>query len=138
MAPPSVTADEQFPIEVHVYSQFATSGTVTLRKGSETLESKTVQLEQGTQPNRVQHPREGRNQYCDVSKRACNAKEDSFDANNTFRQPVVVNGRPRILYVESHEASAQYLRRALESEGLIVDVIAPEALPQAVSQLDAL
>ena len=44
-----------------------------------------------------------------------------------FRQPVVVNGRPRILYVESHEASAQYLRRALESEGLIVDVIAPES-----------
>ena len=33
MAPPSVTADEQFPIEVHVYSQFATSGTVELKKG---------------------------------------------------------------------------------------------------------
>ena len=46
------------------------------------------------------------------------AKDDSFDANNTFRQPVVVNGRPRILYIESHEASAQYLEKALESEGL--------------------
>src|SRR5262249_28549595 len=29
LAPPSVTADEQFPVEVHVYSQFPTTGTVT-------------------------------------------------------------------------------------------------------------
>ena len=32
MAPPSVTADEQFPVEVHVYSQFPTSGTVDAQK----------------------------------------------------------------------------------------------------------
>ena len=135
MAPPSVTADEQFPIEVHVYSQFATSGTVTLRKGSETLESKTVQLEQGL--NRIAFSARVKDETSTVTLEASvAAKEDSFDANNAFRQPVVVNGRPRILYVESHEASAQYLRRALESEGLIVDVIAPETLPSAVSQLD--
>jgi uncharacterized membrane protein len=65
------------------------------------------------------------------------ATDDVFDANNVFRQPVIVNGRPRILYVESHEASAQYLQRALESEGLIVDVAPPEKLPAAVGSLDA-
>src|SRR4029434_10179928 len=117
-------------------SQAATSGTVTLRKGSETLESKTVQLEQGL--NRIAFSARVKDETSTVTLEASvAAKEDSFDANNAFRQPVVVNGRPRILYVESHEASAQYPKRALETEGLIVDVRQPEQLPDSVAPLDA-
>ena len=32
LAPPSVTTDEQFPVEVHVYSQFDTTSTVELEE----------------------------------------------------------------------------------------------------------
>ncbi len=100
---------------------------LTLRKGERNPGIEDRPAGAGSQPHCIQHPREGRNQHCRALEASVKAKDDSFDANNTFRQPVVVNGRPRILYVESHEASAQYLRRALESEGLIVDVIAPES-----------
>jgi uncharacterized membrane protein len=41
-----------------------------------------------------------------------------------------------VLYVESHEPSAQYLKKALEVEGLLVDVAAPAQLPSSVVQLD--
>jgi uncharacterized membrane protein len=136
MAPPSVTADEQFPVEVHVYSQFPTSGSIVLSRGSETLASRTVPLEQGL--NRIAFSTRVKDETATVVLEArVKATDDVFDANNVFRQPVIVNGRPRILYVESHEASAQYLQRALESEGLIVDVAPPEKLPAAVGSLDA-
>ncbi|HET9942627.1 MAG TPA: VWA domain-containing protein, partial [Terriglobia bacterium] len=136
MAPPSVTADEQFPVEVHVYSQFPTSGTVVLSKGSETLASKVVALEQGL--NRIAFSTRVKDEASSVVLEArIKANEDSFEANNLFRQPVVVNGRPRILYIENHEASAQYLEKALESEGLIVDVLHQEKLPTSVAALDA-
>ena len=136
MAPPSVTADEQFPVEVHVYSQFPTSGTIVLSRGEETLASKTVALEQGL--NRVAFSTRVKDETATVVLEArVKATDDAFDVNNVFRQPVIVNGRPRILYIESHEASAQYLERALESEGLIVDVAPPEKLPASVGPLDS-
>jgi Ca-activated chloride channel homolog len=136
MAPPAVTADEQFPVEVHVYSQIPTSGTVVLSKGGETLASKSVQLEQGL--NRIAFSTRVKDETNTVVLEAqVRATDDSFDVNNRFRQPVVVNGRPRILYIESHEASAQYLEKALESEGLIVDVLPPEKLPTSLAALDA-
>ena len=36
-----MTADEQFPVEAHVYSQIETTGTVEIRKEKEVLGSKT-------------------------------------------------------------------------------------------------
>jgi Ca-activated chloride channel family protein len=136
MAPPSATADEQFPVEVHVYSQFPTSGTVELKKDNEVLASKKVQLEQGL--NRIAFDARVKDETTTVVLTASlSAAGDSFGENNGFRQPVVVNGRPRILYIESHQPSAQYLQRALEAEGLLVDVASPEQLPSSVSRLDA-
>lgn len=136
MAPPSVTADEQFPVEVHVYSQFPTAGTVVLSKGKETLATKTVNLDKGL--NRIAFSTRVKDETSTVVLEASvKANDDSFDGNNLFRQPVVVNGRPRILYIENSAANAQYLEKALENEGLIVDVRAPEDLPNSVAPLDA-
>jgi uncharacterized membrane protein len=136
MAPPSVTADEQFPVEVHVYSQFPTSGTVVLSKGKETLATKTVNLDKGL--NRIAFSTRVKDETSTVVLEASvKANDDSFDGNNLFRQPVVVNGRPRILYIENSAANAQYLEKALENEGLIVDVRSPEDFPNSVAPLDA-
>ena len=135
MTPSSVTADEQFPVEVHVYSQLETTGTVELKKDAESLDSKQVELQPGL--NRIAFGTRLKDEASTVSLTATvRAAEDSFEGNNAFRQPVVVNGRPRILYIESHEASAQYLKAALEAEGLLVDVASPEQLPATVSRID--
>jgi uncharacterized membrane protein len=135
LTPPAVTADEQFPIEVHVYSQRPASGAIELRNGSEVLGSKTVQLEEGL--NRIAFDTRISDETSHVVLTAAvAAPDDTFGENNVFRQPVVVNGRPRILYIESHEQSAQYLKKALEGEGLLVDVAGPDQLPATVSGLD--
>jgi uncharacterized membrane protein len=135
LTPASVTADEQFPVEVHVYSQTSVVGNVTLRKGAEVLETRTVQLDEGLNriafATRVKEESSATVLSADVA-----VPGDAFEANNTFRQPVIVNGRPRILYIESHEPSAQYLKKALEAEGLGVTVANPQQLP-SVAQLDA-
>jgi Ca-activated chloride channel family protein len=135
MSPPSVTADEQFPVEVHVFSQSDTVGTVQLKKGDETLETRQVKLQQGL--NRVAFETRVKDETNSVVLSASvKADSDAFANNNTFRQPVVVNGRPHVLYVESHAPSAQYLQKALQSEGLIVDVANPEDIPSSAAALD--
>jgi uncharacterized membrane protein len=136
LVPSSVTADEQFPVEVHVYSQFSTSATVELIKDEKVVETQNVQLEEGL--NRIAFGTRVKDDP-NTAMLGANLKAtgDAFEANNTFRQPLVVNGRPRILYIESHAPSAQYLKKALETEGLVVDVADPAQFPTAVSQLDA-
>jgi hypothetical protein len=61
---------------------------------------------------------------------------DSFAGNNLYRQPVIVKGRPRILYVEGHSPSMQYLKNALTQEGLMAEVGGVELLPSTVAQID--
>jgi uncharacterized membrane protein len=135
MAPLSVTADEQFPVEVHIYSQIATSGTVELKRGGEVLGAKSVQLEQGI--NRVAMDTRVKDETSTIVLTATvRANGDTFAENNLYRQPVVASGRPRILYAESHAPSAQYLQKGLEAEGILVDVRSPEELPTSAAQLD--
>ena len=135
MAPSAVTADEQFPVEVHVYSQHETTTEVTLQNGADVLGKRTVRLSEGL--NRIAFdtrvPEESNNV---VLAAGINSADDPFNENNSFRQPVIVNGRPRILYIESHAPSAQYLEKALTLEGLLVDVAAPEDLPTSLAVLD--
>jgi Ca-activated chloride channel family protein len=135
LAPSNVTADEQFPVEVHVYSQFETASTIDIKKGDEVLGSQKVRLTPGL--NRIAFETRIREETSTVVLHAqAQTSDDAFGENNTFRQPVVVGGRPRVLYVESHAPSAQYLQKALTIEGLLVDVAAPDQLPAAAGALD--
>jgi uncharacterized membrane protein len=135
LAPSNVTADEQFPVEVHVYSQFETTSTIEIRKGDEILGSQKVRLTQGL--NRIAFETRVQEETSTVVLNArAQATDDTFGENNMFRQPVVVSGRPRVLYVESHAPSAQYLKNALTVEGLLVDVAGPAEVPAAAGALD--
>lgn len=135
MAPAAVTADEQFPVEVHVYSQYDTASNIQIQKGNEILGSQSVRLIQGL--NRIAFETRVPEETSTVVLTArAKVPDDVFDVNNTFRQPVVVNGRPRILYIESHAPSVQYLQKALTIEGLLVDVGGPDQLPSAAGALD--
>jgi Ca-activated chloride channel family protein len=134
--PSTVTADEQFPLEVHVYSQLATDGEVTIRNGDKILDRRSVHLAAGM--NRIAFETSLKEQAGAVVLEAeVKANGDSFTENNSFREPIIVEGRPRVLYVEGNPPSARYLRDALNQEGFVVDVASPASLPSELTKLDA-
>jgi uncharacterized membrane protein len=136
LAPAAVTADEQFPVEAHVYSQMDGEATVEVRNGDQSLGSKSVRLVAGLNriPFDMRVPDKTRTVVLTASVKAGG---DALADNDTFRQSIVVNGRPRILYVEGHSPSMQYLQRALTIEGLLVDAVPPDQLPVSAAALDA-
>ena len=136
MAPSQVTSEELFPVEVHVYSQAETSAEVELRYGDKTLGTKKVQLTSGL--NRVAFDANIKDDGGPVTVEAeVKAPNDTFTENNKFRSSIVVQGRPKILYVEGHPESARYLQTALTNEGLNVSMIAPASFPRSLEDLDA-
>ena len=133
--PPKVTSDEQFPVEVQIFSPSNTTGEVELRNGSRVLASRTALLEKGL--NRIGFETSLSSSTGTVVLEAAVAiAGDARPENNVFRQPVAVSGRPRILYVEGHPASARYLQAALTTEGFSVDVVDAASIPSRVEQLD--
>lgn len=136
MAPSQVTAEELFPLEVHVYSQSETTAEVEIRHGEKALGTKKVQLVRGL--NRVAFETSIKDEAGPVIVEAeVKAAGDAFPQNNKFRSPIVVQGRPKILYVESHPQSARYLQSALTTEGLSVNTVEPSAVPATIDGLDA-
>jgi uncharacterized membrane protein len=136
MAPAEVTAEELFPLEVHVYSQSETAAEVEIRHGDKTLGTKKVQLIRGL--NRVAFETSIKDEAGPVVVEAeVKAAGDPFPQNNKFRSSIVVQGRPKILYVESHPQSARYLQTALTTEGLNVNTVEPGAVPSTIEALDA-
>jgi len=126
-APARATADEPFALTVTLFSQVARSGVVDVRQNGRSIQSQPVDLgpgattivldarlsELGAQAVDVEFTTEG----------------DPDPANNRERVPLVVDGRPRVLYVEGREASARYLARALDEGGFDVDLRPPARLP---------
>lgn len=135
MAPAEVTQDELFPLEVHVHSQVSGSGEVEIRLGSEPLETRDVNLEAGI--NRIGFEIQVSETGPLTIEAEVRLEGDRFPANNVFRESIVVQGPPRILYVEGRPASAQYLQNALEQAGIEVEVVTPAETPHRVDQFDA-
>lgn len=59
---------------------------------------------------------------------------DTNLANNEGRAFTVVQGEPRVLYVEGDEANSRFLGPALTSEGLDVDMVGPGRIPTSLAQ----
>src|SRR5437879_10965907 len=136
MAPSQVTAEELFPAEVHVYSQAETPAEVEIRYKDKKLGARKVQLIRGL--NRIAFDVSIKDDAGPVTLEAeVKAPGDPFPDNNKFRSSIVVEGRPKILYVEGHPQSAKYLQTALTNEGLAVDTVPPNMIPTSVEQLDA-
>jgi uncharacterized membrane protein len=135
LAPSTVTTEEQFPVEVNIYSQFETTSEVQLKKGNEVLATRAVRLTEGLNryafDTRVSDP-----SGTVVLTAEIKTAGDTFAANNVFRQPVIVKGKPRILYVEGNAPSSQYLKNALLQEGLIAEVAGVDKLPDTAGQID--
>jgi Ca-activated chloride channel homolog len=136
LAPSEVTAEELFPLEAHVYSQTDAPGEVEIKHGDKSLGIKKVGLIRGL--NRIAFETSIKDEagpvMLDAEVRTAN---DPFAENNKFRASVVVRGRPRILYVESHAQSAHYLQAALTNEGLNVNTVNPAGIPTTIEELDS-
>jgi Ca-activated chloride channel homolog len=135
LAPAEVTADELFPLEAHVYSQGDAAAEVEIKHGDKTLGTKKLQLIRGL--NRVAFETSIKNEAGPVLVEAeVKTAGDPFPDNNKFRSSIVVQGRPKILYVESHTQSARYLQSALTNEGLNVSTVSPTMIPNTIEELD--
>jgi uncharacterized membrane protein len=136
MAPAQVTADELFPIEVHVYSQVEADCDLEIRNGMERLDTRRVRLNQGL--NRIAFESRVTEDTSGPITIEAEARlpNDPFTQNNTFKQSVVVLGQPRVLYVEGHTESARYLQQALTQEGFTVDVKRPFEIPTTAAGFD--
>src|SRR5262245_20343805 len=135
LAPAEVTAEELFPLEAHVYSQDNAAAEVEIKHGDKSLGIKKVDLIRGL--NRVAFETSIKDESGPVMIDAeVRMPNDPFRENNKFRASIVVQGRPRILYVESHAQSAHYLQAALTNEGLNVNTVTPASIPGTLEELD--
>src|SRR5262245_1166031 len=108
MAPATVTAEEQFPVEVHVYTQKATPAEIQLRNGDKLLEKRSVKLTEGL--NRIAFATSVKDESTTIVLDATvTVAGDPLPANNTFRKAATVLGKQHILYVEGYSPSEQYL-----------------------------
>ena len=135
LAPATVTEEELFPLEVHVHSQIRTSGEVEVRYGTDEPETREVELETGI--NRLSFEIRLTDTGPAMIEAEVRIDGDRFPDNNVFRQSVLVDGPPRILYVEGRTESADYLRNVLEGEGIEVESAAPGEVSLLLEDLDA-
>ncbi len=126
--PPEVAAQEPFSVEVGVYSRVDTVARVELRHAERTLGSRDVQLGRG--PNRVAFETNIKDESGPVTLEAeVRSAGDSFAGNNRFRESVVVNGRPKVLYVDGRLQSARYFEAALQIEDFAVTTMTQQPVP---------
>ena len=135
MAPERVTRDELFPLEIHAYSQTQRPVMIQVRVGEEVLETRTVNLDEGI--NRIGFETRIDEDGPATLEAELTAQADGFAENNLYRESLLVQGRPSVLYVEGRPESAHYLTDVLELEGIEVDTMNSEAIPTTAEGFDA-
>ena len=133
MAPAEVTAEELSRWK-HMYTvKPIRPAEVEIKHGDKTLGSKKVQLVRGL--NRVAFETSIKDEAGPVVIDAeVKAADDPIPQNNKFRTSIIVQGRPKILYVEGHPQSARYLQTALTTEGLTVNTVDAASIPKTIEE----
>ena len=126
-APAEVDEGAQIPVAVIVESTTEQPGRVTLRRDGEVIASQDVLLTEGSNElNFAVDP-------VDTGLASLTATVDTPDdfraENNTARTTVDVDGPAEVLVVEGTPNAGDLLAMALESSGLVVDVISAQAVP---------
>jgi uncharacterized membrane protein len=127
-APPTVQQGQQFDLSMSIVSDIDTEAQVIIYAGGTEIRRETVQLQRGT--NNRTLPLEGNEAgFRDFSVVVEPTADDGFYQNNSLATFSQIVGPSRVLIVSTAPEDTQYLRPALEEAGLIVDQIAPDALP---------
>ena len=128
-----------FEIELELFSTYATEASFRVWQGEfkEDFNSKTIPLPKGE--SFVTFTTEPFNPGPVTYKIDMRPKgEDRYKGNNVFTERLVVEGKPRVLFVEGNTRRAHYLERALEGYGedqgqnFIVEVRPPGGLPNSL------
>jgi uncharacterized membrane protein/uncharacterized protein YegL len=120
--PEDVRAREKVEVRVVVFSRAAKKAAVVLETASALLARRELELVPGFTP--VSFETRFREQGPLDLQARIETETDPFRGNDSRVETIAVLEPTRVLYVEGHEASASYLRSALESEGLEVEVVA--------------
>jgi len=119
-----------------VESSLAGEGRARLFENGIEVESRRLTVDTGqTQTLVFRRTPEQRNLY-NYRVRLEGFAGDSVPANNEALALVEVRGRPLLLYVEGEEGEAHYLTEAMAREGVRLQARPPQALPEALTELN--
>jgi uncharacterized membrane protein len=126
--PEAVQAREPVEVRVRIFSQKETQAAVELARAGEIVGRKQVALRAGA--NEVAFQIRAAEEGMTRLEVALEAEGDGFAENNRLAHAFWVGPPARVLYVEGTPESGQYLKRALEKEGIAVAVGSAEDLPE--------
>lgn len=126
-APSIVDEGAQIPVEVIVESSAEQPGRVTLRRDGEVIASQDVLLDAGT--NELTFSVDSSETGLVNFTATVDTPDDFRAENNTARTTVDVDGPAEVLVVEGTPNAGDLLATALESSGLVVDVVPATSLP---------
>ena len=135
LTPGRVNADEPFQVKVVVHSEQDAEGTLRLYQRSGTnrgmLAEQKVTLQRGD--NAFLLPRELEQSGFYEYEATIEASGDTVLANNEGQAFTIIQGEPRVLYVEANPEQSIYLEPALQEEGLNVTKVGLGQIPVALS-----
>ena len=135
--PTTVNEGETFDLAVTVESTMAGSANLTILSGGALLQSRTVNLEVGSNDFvlSLRAPRQG---FTDFQVRIDPVgAEDTYYQNNELAGFTEVTGPPRVLMIAQDPEEIAALLPVMEQAGLIIDVAAPGDLPIGLAPLAA-
>lgn len=115
----SSSADREVEFKLYRDQFLLTTDKMTLTKGRNTVRIPKQELDEGFHEFAVR----------------IDAKGDPTPENNVARAVVVVEGRPKVLLIEAHEADARYLEQALRDEQINVEVRPTAGFPDSLNDL---
>jgi Ca-activated chloride channel homolog len=134
-APTPVVAGAVTRLEVVLGSQVATTADVTVREGARVLARRSVAVARGesSAPIDVSFDAPGPH----LVEAAIDAEHDQLPENNVLSREVIVESRPRLLYVHADVATGtgSAAPAALVQAGIDVTVARPEELPKSAEGL---
>lgn len=132
--PSEVSEGQQFDLNLTISSQAATPATVTILASGTIINQENVDLKEGTNSYVLSLKSNGSG-FKDFQVRVDPKGSDGFYQNNQLATFSRVIGPPRVLLVSTSDQESQYLAKALQQNGLIVDQTAPTGLPIGVAAL---
>ena len=126
--PKAVRAGEMTGVEVEVFSAAGGPAEIRVLADGETLSAIEVELPPG--PSSVPVPVRLEESGMTVLEAEIRVAGDRFAVNDRRAVEVAVAESANVLYVEGQPESARYLRSALESEGVTVNMAPASALPR--------
>jgi len=134
-APSRVAENQSFDISVSINAEAPTPATLLLFSGGSLIHEEELSLQTGDTRYTLTQTSQFSG-FLDFSAQIVVPNEnDNYNQNNQLSAFSQVVGPSRVLMVTSDETETQFLLPALEQAGILIDTIAPDALPLNMSGL---